>query len=196
MNRPHALWSVNKTVGTIRPALRERNHEDHPAASRHAACSAAALRADARRPQERRQEHRQRPHLWHGLFASSATARSSRSTRPPSSGWCRSGISASPTTGASRRSRSIHNGVMYVTNAKATVAIDVATGKQIWKQTLDWPPETPRVVCCGVSNKGAAIYNGKVYPRHARRLRDRLRRQDRQGGLEVEGRPNGRTAIR
>jgi alcohol dehydrogenase (cytochrome c) len=57
----------------------------------------------------------------------------------------------------------VYNGVMYVTNAKATVAIDVATGKQLWKQTLDWPPETPRVVCCGVSNKGAAIYNGKVF---------------------------------
>ena len=57
----------------------------------------------------------------------------------------------------------VYNGVMYVTNAKATVAIDVATGKQIWKQTVDWPPETPRVVCCGVSNKGAAIYNGKVF---------------------------------
>ena len=57
----------------------------------------------------------------------------------------------------------VYNGVMYVTNAKATVAIDVATGKQIWKQSLDWPPETPRVVCCGVSNKGAAIYNGKVF---------------------------------
>ncbi len=57
----------------------------------------------------------------------------------------------------------VHNGVMYVTNARATVAIDVATGKQIWKQTLEWPPETPRVVCCGVSNKGAAIYGGRVY---------------------------------
>ena len=57
----------------------------------------------------------------------------------------------------------VYNGVMYVTNARATVAIDVATGKQIWKQTLDWPPETPRVVCCGVSNKGAAIYNGKIF---------------------------------
>src|SRR5262249_11736010 len=34
----------------------------------------------------------------------------------------------------------VYNGVMYVTNARATVAIDVATGKQIWKQTLDWPP--------------------------------------------------------
>src|SRR5258706_6113578 len=57
----------------------------------------------------------------------------------------------------------VYNGVMYVTNARATLAIDVATGKQIWKQTLDWPPETPRVVCCGVSNKGPAIYDGKVF---------------------------------
>src|SRR5258705_746386 len=57
----------------------------------------------------------------------------------------------------------VYNGVMYVTNARHTVAIDVATGKQIWKHTLEWPPETPRVVCCGVSNKGAAIYNGRVY---------------------------------
>jgi len=57
----------------------------------------------------------------------------------------------------------VHNGIMYVTNAKATVAIDVATGKQIWKQVLDWPAETPRVVCCGVSNKGAAILDGKIY---------------------------------
>src|SRR5690242_19935598 len=32
----------------------------------------------------------------------------------------------------------VYNGVMYVTNAKATVAIDVATGKQIWKTPADW----------------------------------------------------------
>ena len=44
-----------------------------------------------------------------------------------------------------------------------TVAIDVATGKQIWRHTLDWPAETPRVVCCGVSNKGAAIFDGKIF---------------------------------
>src|SRR5262247_3322691 len=57
----------------------------------------------------------------------------------------------------------VHNGVMYVTNARATVAIDVATGRQIWKTPVEWLPETPRVVCCGVSNKGAAILNGKLY---------------------------------
>ena len=57
----------------------------------------------------------------------------------------------------------IYNGVMYVTNARHTVAIDVATGKQIWRHTLDWPADTPRVVCCGVSNKGAAIFDGKIF---------------------------------
>src|SRR5262249_8230507 len=57
----------------------------------------------------------------------------------------------------------VYNGVMYVTNAKATVAIDVATGRQILRTPVDWVPGTPRVVCCGVSNKGAAIYNGKIY---------------------------------
>src|SRR5215468_5661328 len=57
----------------------------------------------------------------------------------------------------------VHDGVMYVTNARATVAIDVATGKQVWRTPVDWLPETPRVVCCGVSNKGAAIYNGKIF---------------------------------
>src|SRR5215468_6766790 len=57
----------------------------------------------------------------------------------------------------------VHDGIMYVTNAKATVAIDVGTGKQIWKTLVDWLPETPRIVCCGVSNKGAAILNGKLY---------------------------------
>src|ERR1700740_2326383 len=36
----------------------------------------------------------------------------------------------------------IYNGVMYVTNARATVAIDVGTGKQIWRTPVDWLPET------------------------------------------------------
>src|ERR1700686_5465023 len=34
----------------------------------------------------------------------------------------------------------VYNGVMYVTDAKATVAIDVATGKQIWKSPVHGLP--------------------------------------------------------
>src|SRR3989475_7138678 len=47
----------------------------------------------------------------------------------------------------------VYDGVMYVTDAKATVAIDIETGKQMWKTPVDWPNEMTRVVCCGVSNK-------------------------------------------
>ena len=57
----------------------------------------------------------------------------------------------------------VYNGVMYVTNAKWTSAIDVETGRQVWRTAEEWDPGTPRVVCCGLSNKGAAIYNGKLY---------------------------------
>ena len=49
------------------------------------------------------------------------------------------------------------NGVIYVTNADHTVAIDVDTRKQLWRTPVEWDPATPRVVCCGVSNKGPAI---------------------------------------
>src|ERR1700730_12690329 len=57
----------------------------------------------------------------------------------------------------------VYNGVMYVTDAKATVAIDVASGKKLWKTPVEWPADMVRVVCCGVSNKGAAIYDGRVF---------------------------------
>jgi alcohol dehydrogenase (cytochrome c) len=57
----------------------------------------------------------------------------------------------------------VYDGVMYVSNVKWTVAIDALTGRQIWRTRVDFPPETPRVVCCGVSNKGVALYEGKVF---------------------------------
>jgi alcohol dehydrogenase (cytochrome c) len=57
----------------------------------------------------------------------------------------------------------VHNGVMYVTNVKWTVAIDAATGKQLWRTPVDFPADMIRVVCCGVSNKGPAIFEGKLF---------------------------------
>src|SRR5579864_3682545 len=54
----------------------------------------------------------------------------------------------------------IYNGVMYVINGKWTFAIDVATGRQVWR--------TPVVLETGVRGtpitRGAAtIYNGKLF---------------------------------
>ncbi len=56
----------------------------------------------------------------------------------------------------------IYNGVIYVTTNSATMAIEAKSGHQIWKTKVDYPPETPRIVCCGIINRGAALYDGKV----------------------------------
>jgi len=57
----------------------------------------------------------------------------------------------------------VYKGVLYVTTNSATMAIDVKTGREIWKTKVDYPPETPRIVCCGIINRGAALYDGKVF---------------------------------
>src|SRR3954471_16749563 len=58
----------------------------------------------------------------------------------------------------------IYNGVMYAINAKWTFAIDVATGRQLWRTAAEWAPGAAAQACCGVLSRGAAtIYNGKLY---------------------------------
>lgn len=57
----------------------------------------------------------------------------------------------------------LHDGVMYVTTHNSTVALDALTGKQIWKTMVDYPAEAPRVACCGIVNRGVALYDGKVF---------------------------------
>jgi alcohol dehydrogenase (cytochrome c) len=57
----------------------------------------------------------------------------------------------------------VYNGVLYVTTNNATMAIDAKTGRQIWKTKVEYPPETPRIVCCGIINRGAALYDGKLF---------------------------------
>jgi alcohol dehydrogenase (cytochrome c) len=54
----------------------------------------------------------------------------------------------------------IYNGVMYVINGKWTFAIDVETGRQIWRTPTKIEPGIKHVAF----NRGAAtIYNGKVF---------------------------------
>ncbi len=57
----------------------------------------------------------------------------------------------------------IYQGVLYVTTNSATIALDVKTGQQIWKSKIEYPPETPRIVCCGIINRGLALYDGKIF---------------------------------
>jgi alcohol dehydrogenase (cytochrome c) len=54
----------------------------------------------------------------------------------------------------------IYNGVMYVINGKWTFAIDVETGRQIWRTPVELEPGIQRAAY----NRGApAIYNGKLF---------------------------------
>ena len=57
----------------------------------------------------------------------------------------------------------VKDGVIYITGHDKTVAIDAVSGKEIWKSLLDYAPETTKVVCCGIVNRGAAIYDGKLF---------------------------------
>ena len=41
----------------------------------------------------------------------------------------------------------VYDGVMYVANAKFTVAIEVASGKTLWRTPVNFDPASPRVVC-------------------------------------------------
>lgn len=56
----------------------------------------------------------------------------------------------------------VHNGAMYVTTHNSTAKVDALTGRQIWKTAVEYPAETPRVACCGIVNRGAAIKDGKI----------------------------------
>src|ERR1700682_3546737 len=58
----------------------------------------------------------------------------------------------------------IYDGVMYVINGKWTFAIDVETGKQIWRTPVQAEPGVQRVAQFGAFARGAAtIYNGKLF---------------------------------
>src|SRR4029450_10480899 len=57
----------------------------------------------------------------------------------------------------------VKDGVMYITDHAKTVALDALTGKQIWKAGIEYPPDTTRVICCGIVNRGSALLDGKLF---------------------------------
>src|ERR1700723_3750667 len=57
----------------------------------------------------------------------------------------------------------VYKGVLYVTTNSATIAVDAKTGEPIWKTKIEYPEETPRIVCCGIINRGLALYDGKIF---------------------------------
>jgi alcohol dehydrogenase (cytochrome c) len=57
----------------------------------------------------------------------------------------------------------VKDGIIYLTDHEKTVALDALSGKEIWKSVIEYPPDTTRVVCCGIVNRGAALFDGKLY---------------------------------
>ena len=58
----------------------------------------------------------------------------------------------------------IYNGVMYVVNGNWTFAIDVATGRQIWRMPVQYDRGALRVATSGALMRGpATIYEGKLF---------------------------------
>ena len=57
----------------------------------------------------------------------------------------------------------VKDGVIYLTDHEKTVAVDALTGRQIWKALIEYPSEMIPVVCCGIVNRGGALFDGKLY---------------------------------
>jgi len=58
----------------------------------------------------------------------------------------------------------VYNGVMYVVNGNWTFAIDVETGRQIWRTPVSYDRGVLRVANTGVLMRGhATIFNGKLF---------------------------------
>jgi alcohol dehydrogenase (cytochrome c) len=77
----------------------------------------------------------------------------------------------------------VYNGVMYIVNGNWTYALDVATGKQLWKTPAQYERGALRVAGGGALMRGpATIYNGKLY---RQTLDDYLVALDMKTGKEV-----------
>jgi alcohol dehydrogenase (cytochrome c) len=54
----------------------------------------------------------------------------------------------------------VYNGVIYTINGKWTFAIDVETGRQIWRTAVETEPEVKRQ---GITRGAPVLYNGKLF---------------------------------
>src|SRR3989454_2054149 len=57
----------------------------------------------------------------------------------------------------------LKDGIIYLTDHEKTVALDALSGRAIWKSMIEYPPDTTRVVCCGIVNRGGALFDSKLY---------------------------------
>jgi len=74
------------------------------------------------------------------------------------------GYDVGPGGGGQEATPLVWNGMLFsITNWSITFAVDARTGKEIWR----WDPQVNQTatrpkVCCGVVNRGIALYEGKI----------------------------------
>lgn len=57
----------------------------------------------------------------------------------------------------------IYDGLIYATTYRATYAVNARTGRRVWKHDLDIPAGSLPMACCGIVNRGAALFEGRLY---------------------------------
>ena len=57
----------------------------------------------------------------------------------------------------------VFENVIYFVTFDSTIAIDAITGKEKWKKIIEYDKKALAYNCCGVTNRGAAIYNNLLY---------------------------------
>ena len=57
----------------------------------------------------------------------------------------------------------VYKNVVYFVTHDSTMAVDGLSGRENWRNTIEYDKEALRYTCCGVTNRGVAIYNNKLY---------------------------------
>jgi len=57
----------------------------------------------------------------------------------------------------------VHQGTMYYTTGKYTYAIEAASGRMLWKHTLEYAADVPSAATSGQVNRGPALYEGMLF---------------------------------
>ncbi len=89
----------------------------------------------------------------------------------------------------------VWNNTLYgITTWSVVYALDARTGKELWR----WDPEVNQTavrpkICCGIVNRGIALYNGMIIAPDHRRPAGVAGRADRQAGVGIaHGVPAGK----
>ncbi len=76
----------------------------------------------------------------------------------------------------------LYDGVFYLSDHDATMAVDARTGQQLWKNQLKYADDLAKEICCGQISRGVAVYDGMVFRNS---LDDNLYAYDAKSGKEL-----------